>query len=554
MTSQWALPLLLAAGLASWGFFHVVPTRGDRAFLAYVLIAVAFYIQSLRNGTERPATFTALVAAEYAVSTLLFTILYRLSPWHRLAGFPGPLWLRFSALPRVILTFTGKRHIILDNLHEKYGDFVRIGPDVLSIRRRAANSVVYGSSMDKPESYATPGHLPSNSLFFKPPSREWHANRKKIWAPAFAAAASSSSWYIPVLERRAWDFLHCVEMRQSRSPDGFIDLSRALGHWAYDFMSEMLFGGCGNLGLMHSDDPEDIVEGGKLAMALWDCLSPSPWLVDLAWHIPPGKNMVRLREDCAKKMVHRVESSDKVLVPDLASYWLNAEEHRPTLEDMKVDAVIAQQGGSDNTAITLSLAIFFLVTSEHGASIAKLRAELDEAFADPTGTLNLDVLGQLPFLNAVIQETLRLGTPFYLPRQVGPGGVMLDEKYIPEDVTVVQAAWSLQTSPEYFFPDPQLFRAERWLPEGLGPGSQIDKSVAYSFSNGAYMCVAKSFAYQELRFMLARLVLAFEFEMAPGFDAVRFRDGILNMRTTFLKHPLMVRARRRPGIVIPDAV
>lgn len=51
-----------------------------------------------------------------------------------------------------------------------------------------------------------------------------------------------------------------------------------------------------------------------------------------------------------------------------------------------------------------------------------------------------------------------------------------------------------------------------------------------------------------MRLALARLLLAFDFELPKDFDPVAFRAGILNIRTTFLEEPLYVKVTRRPGV------
>ena len=55
-------------------------------------------------------------------------------------------------------------------------------------------------------------------------------------------------------------------------------------------------------------------------------------------------------------------------------------------------------------------------------------------------------------------------------------------------------------------------------------------------------------AYHQMRLALARLLLAFDFDLQEGFDVAGFRAGILNMRTMFLEKELDVRVTRRPGV------
>lgn len=54
-------------------------------------------------------------------------LLYRISPLHPLARYPGPTLARVSAFWIAYIASRGKRHLYVQGLHEKYGDIVRIG-------------------------------------------------------------------------------------------------------------------------------------------------------------------------------------------------------------------------------------------------------------------------------------------------------------------------------------------------------------------------------------------------------------------------------------------
>jgi hypothetical protein len=71
--------------------------------------------------------------------------------------------------------------------------------------------------------------------------------------------------------------------------------------------------------------------------------------------------------------------------------------------------------------------------------------------------------------------------------------------------------------------------------------------------SGTYICVAKNFAYHEMRYVLARLLLAFDMSLPASFDARRFREKVYNKRTTGLGEPLLAIAKSRtecpnPGV------
>ena len=71
---------------------------------------------------------------------------------------------------------------------------------------------------------------------------------------------------------------------------------------------------------------------------------------------------------------------------------------------------------------------------------------------------------------------------------------------------------------------------------------------------GAHSCIGKALAYHEMRYVLARLVLAYDLEFKPGFDVASFRGGMMNMRTTLLEHELWMRVVRRPGVDLEGRV
>ena len=84
----------------------------------------------------------------------------------------------------------------------------------------------------------------------------------------------------------------------------------------------------------------------------------------------------------------------------------------------------------------------------------RLREELEQVFFDPYGPLPDDKLVKVPFLDAVMKESLRLGTPYFMPRVVPEGGATIDGQFIPEGTIVAKANYSQQTDPENFYPEP----------------------------------------------------------------------------------------------------
>lgn len=114
--------------------------------------------------------------------------------------------------------------------------------------------------------------------------------------------------------------------------------------------------------------------------------------------------------------------------------------------------------GYDNTATMLSLACYFLTL--YPIYLHQLRAELAAAFpGDPLGPMPFSALSALPLLNGIVNEILRLGSPYFLPRVVPEGGAVISGRSVPAGTIVALAAHSQQTSEENFYPEPLVSRA-----------------------------------------------------------------------------------------------
>ncbi|EIM85229.1 cytochrome P450, partial [Stereum hirsutum FP-91666 SS1] len=328
---------------------HNFRVRSDYAACIIVFACLALIVVNMAsvsaNALYSPLSPLFFVVAA-ASSACVCTVLYRLSPLHPLASYPGPRIWWISNLKLVHVSLTGRRHLVIDELHAKYGPYVRIGPNSVSINSPSA-TVIYGANlhMEKSDSYSTPGHIKSVSLFFKQASRETHSDRKKIWSRAFTGNAVAQ--YMPLLERRTWQLTTCLESRQARSPTGTVNLHEALCHWAYDLMGDVVFGGCNSLELMKNGDPRELVEGGKEATILVDSLGQAPWLMDILWHLPAGGAMLRLRDVAAELMRKRVVSTRTTEIRDLTSYLLEGDATGEPIphRDLEVEAVVAMQGG-----------------------------------------------------------------------------------------------------------------------------------------------------------------------------------------------------------------
>lgn len=97
--------------------------------------------------------------------------------------------------------------------------------------------------------------------------------------------------------------------------------------------------------------------------------------------------------------------------------------------------------GSDSTSAALSSAIYHIYNNPE--VLGKLRAEIKEkkGTGGSLGLLSLHDTTEMPYLQAVMKEALRITPPtgIVLPREVPTGGTTLDSVYLPAKVGVKRA-------------------------------------------------------------------------------------------------------------------
>lgn len=125
------------------------------------------------------------------------------------------------------------------------------------------------------------------------------------------------------------------------------------------------------------------------------------------------------------------------------------------------------------------------------------------------------------FLHACINETMRLvpAVPNGSPRCVLPGGLAVDDQYIPEGTNISTSLYVMMRKQEYFH-DADEFRPGRWI---VDPTMGVDEAHVQAaqrafcpFGIGTRSCVGSKLALLELTVVLARTLFLYDMRLAPG--------------------------------------
>jgi len=193
---------------------------------------------------------------------------------------------------------------------------------------------------------------------------------------------------------------------------------------------------------------------------------------------------------------------------DMLSMLLEARDEtgsRLSEDELVGHAGVIFAAGHETSSNALGWTLFLL--AQHPAILADLCDELESKLHGDAPTF--EQLAELPLLDRVIKESLRLFPPAPLNHRVTARDSALGEYDIPAGTEVLASIYHTHRMPE-LYPDPLLFRPDRWASFDPGP-------YAFNpFSAGPRMCIGATFALFEIKIVLALLLQRFHFELVPG--------------------------------------
>ena len=194
--------------------------------------------------------------------------------------------------------------------------------------------------------------------------------------------------------------------------------------------------------------------------------------------------------------------------------------------------------GSDTTAITLRAIFYYLLKNPE--TLQRLLKELQETenaglFSRPDRLVTWDEVHDLPYLTAVIKESLRCHPAAGLPleRIVPAGGVQVCGQFLPGGTIVGCSAWTVHRSEAVFGADPNRFRPERWLEASEKARSDMN-SFLFSFGAGARTCVGKNISYLEMYKLVPAVLRTFELTLEHPEKEWELRNAWFVKQSNFL--------------------
>ncbi|KAH8677855.1 putative benzoate 4-monooxygenase cytochrome P450 [Xylariales sp. PMI_506] len=495
-----------------------------------------------------------LLLSPWAAALLpLAVVLYYLVPYYttngKLRGIPAPFPAQFSNLWLLYVCRRGERYKDADELHKKLGPVVRIQPNHVSIADDEAIPVIYGHGNGFLKAEFYDAFVSIRRGLFNTRDRAEHTRKRKIVAHTFAP--KSVGQFEPYIHQnletfaKKWDEIATTQ----RQPDGFahVECLAWFNYVAFDTIGDLAFGapfgmleaGADIAEVRSSVDAKPIYapaveilnRRGEVSATL-GCL---PQLKPYAKYLPDpffrqGVEAVQnLAGIAIARVKARLENPPDIDRKDLLARLQEGRDEKGEplgREELTAEALTQLIAGSDTTSNS-SCALLYHVTRTPGV-LQKLQAELDAAIPNDMSVPSYDAVRNLPYLEAVINETLRhhstsgIGLPREIPAD--SPGVTIRGYHFPAGTVLSVPTYTIHHSKEIWGPDADEFRPERW--ENV---TTRQKNAFIPFSHGPRACVGRNVAEMEMKMIAAT--------WARRYD-VYLRQEVMETREGFLRKPL----------------
>ncbi|KAI1322849.1 cytochrome P450 [Xylariaceae sp. FL0255] len=470
----------------------------------------------------------------------ILTIIYRLY-FHPLARFPGPKIAAATSWYEAYHDLKqggGQFMYKLRELHVIYGPIVRISPEEVHIHDSQWTDILFsGPAQGKRDKYAPAASQAGTPKgVFGTSAHDIHRKRRAALNHLFSKGCATLS------ENMIYDKcdLAIRQIHNQITRDGWSEVREVFMAFTTDVVTEYISGK--SFGLLGNEaKTRDWHESIRaLAMAI-PVARQFTWVIPLSLMMPLGL-IKKLSPKMARVtgMHYDMESEARVAVEEHENDEKGAKYNRAPLERLAVfrtlllndalppsekqynrisqEAVTIIAAGADTTASALTTAVYHICKDKE-IILPRLRAEVEHVLPDESTRPSVVELERLPYLTAIVKETLRLATLTARLTRVAPDeALQYGDWVMPPGTAISMTIRNVSLDPE-IFPEPKKFVPERWLP--INPNLDICNRYFMAFSKGTRLCLGMNLAYAELYILLAVLFRRTNYEL---YDTVRERD------------------------------
>ncbi|KAK5634530.1 hypothetical protein RRF57_010243 [Xylaria bambusicola] len=477
--------------------------------------------------TMSPAAYVACLAVAYFVLLGTYRLLF-----HPLRRYPGPLFAKLSGLYGAFYAYRSDLHRQTFKDHARFGEpslrkdtgndrhicpVIRQGPNKLVFNSvRALHDIYLSDRVTKSRAYLISQRAPGVYGVFNAIDKQLHQTKRKLVGQV--VNERSLRTLEPIIHRQIDIFLQQLSL--PRDP-GILNMTKILRHLTMDIMGHIAFSYPFNL---QTDPTHKYIADTTNVNYLLNIAIQLPVLA--AFRILTlsslralirGRSYLNILETAIK---HRFSQGcrgkhDLLYMTDTMRV---SDDDETSLEEIRNEAVFFLGAGSDTLTATLSALFYYLSANEQ--CYQRLAKEIRSTFTNAGEIQSGPRLANCRYLRACIDEALRMCPP--LPGTLWRESVIdtvslpliIEGHFIPAGTEIGVNTYALHHNAEYF-PEPFMFKPERWLP-GSTATSSATRAAFIPFSIGPRGCVGKAMAYLEASLVVAKTMWYYDFEQVSG--------------------------------------
>ncbi|KAF4233376.1 hypothetical protein CNMCM6457_004534 [Aspergillus fumigatiaffinis] len=438
--------------------------------------------------------------------------------FHPLAKFPGPVIAATSPLWAMHARYSGRLLPKLRALHEKYGPVVRISPTELSFASPKARDDIYKDEYTK-------GFTPTqNNVSFAIDAVIGNTTAQSAATRTdHRSVRSQVQGILATYPSRSQEEIHRTylaelegELDAAASSGETYNLTHGLDRLIWQCMGHFFLGHAIPMSTKETFDSfrrwDNVYTAGLDLMFYVGRLPGASAVATILWKAVRYFMSTRWVQvntfSRIQQLTDRKEFRESIVAQKLGISNKGANGS-PDLKRGMAHISLLVIGGYDPVSAAASAVFYHLL--RRPKILASLQYELQLAIPDKSVVTDED-LSQIEYLNACLQESLRLQPPV---NDVGARistGVVVDGVYVPKGAKVFVDKYSIHRSVNYF-QTPDRYEPERWISPSTS-GSDSDVLGAFSaFSVGTHACPGKTMGLRVLRLTIAKLLLKYDFQL-----------------------------------------
>ncbi len=203
-------------------------------------------------------------------------------------------------------------------------------------------------------------------------------------------------------------------------------------------------------------------------------------------------------------------------------------------QELRDECITLFIAGHETTALALTHCLYLLAQHRHVRE--QFHAELGTVLGGRMPTA--EDAKALQVTERIIKESMRVYPPVWVIGREATREVELGGYAIKPGTQLILPQWVVHRDPR-FFPDPEEFDPDRFLPERCKAWPRF---AYFPFGGGPRVCVGNHFAMMEATLLLALFGQRFHFELMPG-ERLEFRPSVtLRPKGDGVRAKLLVRS------------